>query len=150
VLRQLFGWLVIYSKLAFGRYVSYRCEQQASRHAYTTLKVFTREGMDADEYNTYNTLSKGNASHPGYHHVRTALDLFTIPRQGGDHRCLVQKPMWDSFKDLLNRNSAHRFTDELLRAGLSQVLLALDYLHTEAKIIHTGTAYQTNVVPQTC
>jgi nucleolar complex protein 3 len=40
----------------------------------------------------------------------------------------------------LNRNPAHRFTDELLRAGLSQVFLALDYLHTEAKIIHTGAA----------
>ncbi|CAN9470182.1 unnamed protein product [Alternaria alternata] len=93
--------------------------------------------MDEDEYNMYNILSKGNASHPGYNHVRTALDLFTIPRQGGDHRCLVQKPMWDSFRDLLNRNPAHRFTDELLKAGLSQVFLALDYLHTEAKIIHT-------------
>ncbi|KAH6849460.1 kinase domain-containing protein [Alternaria alternata] len=110
---------------------------QTSHHAYTSLKVFTREGMDEDEYNMYSILSKGNASHPGYNHVRTALDLFTIPRQGGDHRCLVQKPMWDSFKDLLNRNPAHRFTDELLRAGLSQVFLALDYLHTEAKIIHT-------------
>ncbi|KAI4704940.1 hypothetical protein J4E89_009525 [Alternaria sp. Ai002NY15] len=99
--------------------------------------VFTREGMDEDEHNMYNILSKGNASHPGYHHVRTALDLFTIPRKGGDHRCLVQKPMWDSFKDLLNRNPAHRFTDELLRAGLSQVFVALDYLHTEAKIVHT-------------
>ena len=97
--------------------------------------------MDEGEYNMYNILSKGNASHPGYNHVRTALDLFTIPRQGGDHRCLVQKPMWDSFKDLLNRNPAHCFTDELLRAGLSQVFLALDYLHTEAKIIHTGAAY---------
>ncbi|EFQ86981.1 hypothetical protein PTT_17633 [Pyrenophora teres f. teres 0-1] len=109
----------------------------SNRHAYTTLKFFTREGMDEDEYNVYNILSKGNASHPGYNHIRTALDLFTIPRQGGDHRCLVQKPMWDSFKDLLNRNPAHRFTDELLKAGLSQVFLALDYLHTEAKIIHT-------------
>ncbi|RMZ72434.1 kinase domain-containing [Pyrenophora seminiperda CCB06] len=110
---------------------------ESNRHAYTTLKVFTREGQNEDEYDMYNILSKGNAWHPGYDHVRTALDLFTIPRQGGDHRCLVQKPMWDSFKDLLNRNVTHRFTNELLRAGLAQVFLALDYLHTEAKIIHT-------------
>ncbi|CAI6333539.1 unnamed protein product [Periconia digitata] len=93
--------------------------------------------MDEDEYNMYNILSKSNASHLGYNHVRTALDLFTISRLSGDHRCLVQKPMWVSFKNLLNRNPAHRFTEELLKAGLSQVLLALDYLHTEAKIIHT-------------
>ncbi|KAI4678950.1 uncharacterized protein J4E88_006238 [Alternaria novae-zelandiae] len=127
----------VVGKLGFGVTSTVWLARDLNRHAYTTLKVFTRAGMDEDEYNTYNTLSKGNASHPGYHHVRTALDVFTISRQGGDHRCLVQKPMWDSFKDLLNRNSAHRFTDELLRAGLSQVFLALDYLHTEANIVHT-------------
>ncbi|RYN56439.1 hypothetical protein AA0114_g2775 [Alternaria tenuissima] len=121
----------VVGKLGFG------VTSTVCHHTYTTLKVFTREGMDEDEYNMYNILGKGNASHPGYNHVRTALDLFTIPRQGGDHRCLVQNPMWDSFRDLLNRNPAHRFTDELLKAGLSQVFLALDYLHTEAKIIHT-------------
>ncbi|KAJ8116979.1 hypothetical protein OPT61_g1714 [Boeremia exigua] len=117
----------IVGKLGFG----------VTDHAYITLKVFTRDGMDKNEYKVYDILSKGNASHPGYNHVRKAFGLFTIPRHGGDHRCLVQKPMWDSFKDLLNRNPAHRFTDELLKAGLSQLLLALDYLHTEADIIHT-------------
>ncbi|CAN9350275.1 unnamed protein product [Alternaria alternata] len=127
----------VVGKLGFGVTSTVWLARDLHHHAYTSLKVFTREGIDEDEYNMYSILSKGNASHPGYNHVRTALDLFSIPRQGGDHRCLVQKPMWDSFKDLLNRNPAHRFTDELLRAGLSQVFLALDYLHTEAKIIHT-------------
>jgi len=107
-------------------------------HSYATLKVFTREGVDSEEFNIYKSLSAGNASHLGRKHVRTALDVFTIPRQGGDHKCLVQKPMWDSFRDLLNRNPAHRFTKVLLKAGLSQVLLALDYLHSECKLVHTG------------
>lgn len=112
------------------------------QHAYTTLKIFTREGMDEDEYNIYQPLSKGNTSHPGYGHVRIALDIFTIPRQGGDHRCLVQKPMWDSFRNLLDRNPAHRFLDDVLKAGLSQVLLALDYLHAVCKIVHIGKSLQ--------
>ncbi|KAF1841371.1 kinase domain-containing protein [Cucurbitaria berberidis CBS 394.84] len=122
----------VVGKLGFG------VSSTVCRHAYATLKVFTREkGMHEEEYNIYQILGKGNASHPGYGHVRTALDIFTIPRQGGDHRCLVQKPMWDSFRDLLNRNPTHRFTDELLRATLPQVLLALDYLHSECNIVHT-------------
>ena len=66
----------------------------------------------------YNILSKGNASHLGYNHVETALDLFTISRKGSDHQFLIQKPMWDRIKDFLNRNPAHCFTDELLKAGL--------------------------------
>ncbi|KAF1919640.1 kinase domain-containing protein [Ampelomyces quisqualis] len=127
----------VVGKLGFGATATVWLARDLQRHAYTTLKIFTREGMDEEEYDLYKILSNGNTSHPGYNHVRKALDMFIIPRQGGDHRCLVQNPMWDSFKDLLNRNPSHRFTEELLRAGLSQVLLALDYLHSECNIIHT-------------
>lgn len=107
-------------------------------HQHVTLKVYTRDEDNKEEFEIYKQLSKGDSSHPGYAHVRTALDIFTIHRSGGDHQCLVQKPMWESFSDLLYRNPAHRFTEELLRAGLIQVFLALDYLHTECKLVHTG------------
>ncbi|OBT92628.1 hypothetical protein VE01_09818 [Pseudogymnoascus verrucosus] len=79
----------------------------------------------------------GNSSHPGYGHVRKALGIFTIPRAGGDHYCLVQKPTRESFRDLLYRNPILRFTEELLKAGLKQVFLVLDYLHTECQLVHT-------------
>ncbi|KAE9371886.1 CMGC protein kinase [Stipitochalara longipes BDJ] len=127
----------VVGKLGFGVTSTVWLARDLQLHSYATLKVFTREGVDPEEFNIYKSLSAGIASHPGRRHVRTALDAFTIPRQGGDHKCLVQKPMWDSFKDLLNRNPTHRFTKVLLRAGLSQVLLALDYLHSECKLVHT-------------
>ena len=103
-----------------------------------TLKVYIRGGISQKEFEIYQTLKQANPSHPGYSHVRTALDLFTIRRSGGDHRCLVQSPMWDSFSDLLYRNPTRRFTESLLKAGLLQVFLALDFLHTECKLVHTG------------
>ncbi|KAJ5356372.1 CMGC protein kinase [Penicillium concentricum] len=77
-------------------------------------------------------------SHPGYVHVGTALDRFTIPHLGNHHHCLVQKPIWESFTHLLYRNPTHRFTEDLLRAGLKQVFLALDYLHRECKLVHAN------------
>lgn len=107
-------------------------------HQHVALKVYTRGGINREEFEVHQYLKKGNPSHPGYSHVRMALDLFTIPRPGGDHHCLVQKPMWDSFADLLHRNPAHRFTESLLKAGLMQVFLAVDFLHTECKLVHTG------------
>lgn len=103
-----------------------------------TLKVYTQDENPLEEFQIYKTLSQGNQAHPGYAHVRTALDTFTIPRLGSFHHCLVQKPMWESFRDILYRNSTHRFSEDLLRFGLVQIFLALDYLHTECKLVHTG------------
>lgn len=100
--------------------------------------MYTQDETGQGEFQIYKNLSQGNPSHPGYAHVRTALDAFTIPRLGSLHHCLVQKPMWESFRDLLYRNPEHRFTEDLLKAGLVQVFLALDYLHTECKLVHTG------------
>lgn len=110
------------------------------------LKIF-RRGVGKDEFEVYEHIGKANPSHPGYRHVRTALDTFELQHGGGSHHCLVQKPMWDSWRDMLRWNPAHRFTEELLKAGLSQLFLALDYLHTECHLVHTGKAREDGVSP---
>jgi serine/threonine-protein kinase SRPK3 len=107
-------------------------------HAHVTLKIYTRDGNPQEEFKTYQLLGKGSSSHPGYSHIRTALETFTIPRPSGDHTCLVQKPMWESFRDLMYRLSDGLFTEQLLKGSLKQLFLALDYLHTECKLVHTG------------
>lgn len=87
----------------------------------------------------YEHLSKGNSSHFGKRFVRTALDSFKIPRAGGEHHCIVHTPLWGSLRDMIVRNPyRHKFTEELLRATLYCLLQALDYLHTDRKVIHTG------------
>lgn len=102
------------------------------------LKIYIR-GQDHDrEFETCQKISKMKTEHPGFDFVRSALDTFNIPREGGGHRCLIQRPMWDSFSDLVYRNPDKRFTADLLKAGLRTVLVALDFLHTECRIIHTG------------
>lgn len=108
-----------------------------------TLKAYTRDEGNQEEFRTYQHLSQGSPSHPGYAYVRTALDSLMLHRPGGGHHCLVQIPMWESFRDLLYRNAAHRFTEDLLKTGLMQVFLALDYLHTECKLVHTGKSTPT-------
>jgi len=110
-----------------------------------TLKIFARGHGETcrNEFRTYEVLRKANPSHPGYRYVRTALDTFPIERPGGEHQCLVQRPMWDSWKDLLRRNPSGRFSDVLLEGGLQHLLRALDYLHTQCRLVHTGTSPNT-------
>ncbi|KAK7414461.1 hypothetical protein QQX98_006647 [Neonectria punicea] len=64
--------------------------------------------------------------------------MFTINRPGGDHQCLTQRSMWDSWKDLLQRNTAGRFSEALLKGGLKHLLFAFDYMHPKCKLVHTG------------
>lgn len=103
------------------------------------LKVFIR-GIQQHEFELYSLIGKANPSHPGHRHVRTALDMFELQGTEGNHhhQCLVLKPMWDSWRDMLRRNPARRFSEMLLKAGLAQLFLALDYLHTECRLVHTG------------
>ncbi|KAI9654918.1 MAG: hypothetical protein M1821_005671 [Bathelium mastoideum] len=127
----------VVGKLGFGTTSTVWLARDINTHEYVCLKVYIRDIDGEDEFNILQILTKGDAEHPGIDYVRTALHIFTIPRADGDHKCLVQKPMWGSFKDLLRLNPARRFTEELLRAGLPQIFLALDYLHRECKLVHT-------------
>ncbi|EEH36973.2 kinase domain-containing protein, partial [Paracoccidioides lutzii Pb01] len=133
-------WLACDLELSRLRvYVHLRQANTTKGHQNVTFyKVCTRdEEANQEEFQIYKYLNQGNPSHPGYVHVRKALDIFTIPRPGGSHHCLVQKPMWESFRDLLYRNPNHRFTEDLLKVGFMQVFPAHDHLHTECRLVHT-------------
>lgn len=92
-----------------------------------------------DEFNIYQQISKANPAHRGFPFVRTALDIFVIPRAGGDHSCLVQQPMWGSVMDLLHGDATKaRLPEKVLKIALKDILAALDYLHSECKLVHTG------------
>ena len=81
------------------------------------------------------------SKHPGRNYLRTALDTFTLQGPNGEHQCLVHEPVLENTQELLRRNPSHRFTEDLLRVLLRRLLSALDYLHTDAHLIHTGMSW---------
>ncbi|KAJ4989347.1 serine/threonine-protein kinase SRPK3 [Stagonosporopsis vannaccii] len=127
----------IVGKLGYGTTSTVWLARDLPNRSYATLKVYSRTLQTINEFETYQRLAEQNRSHSGHKNVRTAIDTFKIARTGGDHQCLVQKPVWDSFSDVLDRNPAHRLSPELLRLSLIQVFCALDYVHTECNIVHT-------------
>lgn len=72
------------------------------------------------------------------HYVRTLLDSFEIDRASDKHLCHVHPPLWESVWAFLHRNPIGRLPPTVLTGVLRFLSLALDYLHTECKIIHTS------------
>lgn len=91
-----------------------------------------------DEINTYRRINAAPKSHPGRSAVRSLLDSFDVAGPDGSHRCLVHHPLWESVQTFLYRNPIWRLPVPVLAFVLKQLFLALDFLHTECNIIHTG------------
>lgn len=70
--------------------------------------------------------------------LREMYDSFELRGHAGNHRCLVLQPMHMTLLEMMRLNP-RPFDLPLLKMTLKRLLLALDYLHTEANIVHTGT-----------
>lgn len=82
-----------------------------------------------DELKMYQRINRAS-KHPGRNAIRSLLDAFHIDGPSEDkHQCLVYPPLFESVWEFLHRNPVQR---------LPKPVLALDYLHTECQIIHTG------------
>ncbi|KAF5604824.1 CMGC SRPK kinase [Fusarium pseudocircinatum] len=85
----------------------------------------------------YKRISASSPNHPGRSAVRELLDSFDVAGPDGSHRCLVHPPLWESMWTFLSRNPVRRLPPVVLAVTLRRLFLALDYLHTECKVIHT-------------
>jgi len=86
----------------------------------------------------YRRLTAASTPHPGRRSVRELLDSFEVIGPDGCHRCLVHPPLWESVLTFLFRNPLRRLPAPVLAVVLRHLFLALDFLRTECKIIHTG------------
>ena len=86
----------------------------------------------------YKHISASSSKHEGRGAVRELLDTFDIAGPDGTHKCLVHRPLWESVLAFLHRNPIRRLPAPVLAFILHRLFLALDFLHTECKIVHTG------------
>ncbi|KAK4102677.1 kinase-like protein [Parathielavia hyrcaniae] len=133
----------VVGKLGYGAYSTVWLVRDLAQHRHVALKVFIRSqvmGRAADhELNTYQHIThvSTSSSHPGRKAVRSLLDSFRVSGPDGEHHCLVHPPLWDSVKGFLGRNPVRRLPPVVLRVVLQQLLMALDFLHSECHLIHT-------------
>lgn len=92
------------------------------------------------ELKTYEHLSQVDSAHPGQSLIRGLYDSFDLQGSAGKHRCLVLQSMHMTVLDMMRLNP-RPFDLPLLKLTLKRLLLALDFLHNEAQIIHTGKTF---------
>lgn len=83
-------------------------------------------------------ISTSKTDHPGRDLIRGLVDSFDIQGTDSFHRCLVHPPLGMSMLDLLQSNPVGRIPPIMLAVLLRRLFIALDFLHTECNIIHTG------------
>ncbi|PIG85343.1 serine/threonine protein kinase [Aspergillus arachidicola] len=131
-------------KLAFGGHSTVWLCRDLEQHAYVTLKVYECDPSHARrEKDVYKHLKNVKSSHTGSMLVRRAMDDFQISSAGNAHsyQCFVHPPLAMSLCELRNRTIDGVLPEDLLKSTLIHLLLAVDFLHTEAKLVHTSMIF---------
>lgn len=105
---------------------------------YTSLKILAnlQDGAEERETAAQKHLACISSSHPGQHLVQHQLDTFLVQGPSTNNRCFIY-PLMST--DLLYFNEFKFDTSDIehFKWVFKQILLALDFLHTEANIVHT-------------
>ncbi|PMD13129.1 kinase-like protein [Hyaloscypha hepaticicola] len=113
-------------KLGFGSVSMVWLCRDLVEHEYVALKVFVSGNPQAvNEGKVFEHLKTIKSDHPGAKFTRKLRDSFELPGNKGTHTCL--RELFDGEK----------LTPDLLKPVIFQVLCSLDYLHSQAKIVHT-------------
>ncbi|KAF2171905.1 hypothetical protein M409DRAFT_63446 [Zasmidium cellare ATCC 36951] len=131
----------VVGKLGYGASSTVWLARDLSGKRHVVLKLFITSSslgkhLD-DEINIYRRLKKQTQVHPGRDAVRQLLDTFDIEGPDGQHRCLVHPPLWESALSFLHRNPIGRLPVPVLAFTLRRLFQALDFLHSECRVIHT-------------
>lgn len=104
---------------------------------HVTLKIGTYQALQ-NEVEVSKHLRSIKTTHAGARLVRQLLDDFAVSRDGRTYHGIIQAPLSATLESLRMLLPDRALPLDLLQAVLSRLLLALDFLHCEAQVIHTG------------
>ncbi|KAJ5732598.1 hypothetical protein N7493_004079 [Penicillium malachiteum] len=127
-------------KLGYGAYsTSWLCQNlRTQTHVVLKVSTFLRNFPTAAhrEVKVYEHLASIKSTHPCQSLVRELYVSFELQGNAGKHQCLALQPMHMTLLEVMGLNK-ESFDLPLIKMTLRRLLLALDFLHTEANVIHT-------------
>jgi len=120
-----------------------RYEPRTKQHV--ALKILTLESYgsehDTFELDILRHIRTLGTSHRGANHVLGLLDKFEHRGPNGNHMCLVVKPMGPDMTKYRRLFPKARTPLPMVKKIVTELLLALEFLHDMCGIIHTGEYY---------
>ncbi|KAL5347497.1 hypothetical protein ACLOAV_007809 [Pseudogymnoascus australis] len=111
----------------------FQSKYQVLGHEYVTLKVFVSDHRQAEnEEKVYHHLSTIKTNHPGVKGIRSLRDSFQLPGKRGPHECLIHDALGLTLGEIREMSDGGKVSVDLLKPFTTCLLLALDFLHTEA------------------
>ncbi|OJZ81976.1 hypothetical protein ASPFODRAFT_64746 [Aspergillus luchuensis CBS 106.47] len=115
--------------------------------SYVALKIYVTGEKRDHELNIYRHMNSAEFKHPGKSLIRKLLDHFIITGRHGQHICLVHEPLGISASELLRSFPGNAVTLEDMKVCIRQLLIALDFLHSVAGVIHTDLQLKNLLLP---
>lgn len=109
--------------------------------AYVAIKIMSTyvteaQEVELSELEILQHIKAHAKAHPGGKHVARVLDSFTVTDHHGPHLCLVFEVL-GTFRSSVYR-PGNEMSVPIVKHVTKQLLLALDFLHSECEIIHAG------------
>ncbi|KAF5540723.1 CMGC SRPK kinase [Fusarium mexicanum] len=129
------------TKLGFGSSSTIWLAQDLKDRRFVALKIYVHTSRFHREIPVYDSLSSilAKSTNPGRNNIRQLLDSFDISGPDGRHKVLVMQPAQMSlrdFKQVFRPDGG--FDENLVRGAIPELLEALEFIHEEAQLVHTG------------
>jgi len=130
---------IVIRKLGWGHFSTVWCGWDKKRQQQVALKVqksathYTEAAMDEIEFLNKAAQQPGRGSDK----VVRLLDSFRHSGPNGTHVCMVFEPMGPNLLALIKDYNYRGIPMDIVREITRQVLMGLDFLHTQCSIIHT-------------
>uniref|UniRef100_A0A0D2XIU6 non-specific serine/threonine protein kinase n=1 Tax=Fusarium oxysporum (strain Fo5176) TaxID=660025 RepID=A0A0D2XIU6_FUSOF len=127
------------TKLGFGSSSTIWLAQDLRDRKYVALKIYVHTSRNHREIPVYETLSPilGKTRHHGGGNIRIFLDSFEMSGPNGRHKVLVLEGTQMSLRDYKEIFRTDGFDENFVKRAVKGLLKALDFLHTEAQLVHT-------------
>lgn len=118
-------------------------------YRYVAIKIPAFDTDVSRETKYAKLINHADPSHEGLSFLRVPIDEFQLKTAAGTHFCLVYEPMRETLFRLQHRLKRQRLALPLFKFFMYCLLQALDYLHTECRVIHTGKLAPFTLSPAT-